>query len=716
MSKATKLPGLKNIPASTEPELRGSLQAMKEALAVRLGQEGDPLDRAITLRELIDSGMAKKLTNKNFDPNTTTTDFVGAKDDPVDLSIPPAPTGLEASGAFTEIIINWNPPAYGGHAFTEVFRSRDDAVGTAQLVTTTEAAITVDTVGYNQEYYYWVRFVNISGVRGPFNQTNGVKATTAVDIGEVLSQLSETLADLPGYSTLTGLIDAGTLVIRASSAPSTRTDGSSLQVDDIWLDTDDDQLYVRNSSNNAWVKARDGTLKADIDSLVASLNTSNSRNDTTLSAAITAERVVRVTEEAANATNISSLTSTVNGVSANVTTVENAITNGTSAQAGFGIAVNANNAIAGMYLMADSSNNLQNNTSTSNIIFEADQVTIRNPHGNDIVPFTVLSSTDASGNAAGVYIDTAFIKDGAITNALIANATIEAAKITSLNADVINAGTVDAQYLDADVIVSSDLSSNTSTVIHGGNITTGTIGASFIDTAILRATDVGSGGSTVIDGGRIDTGTIDAERISTTNLILPAAGGSTTISFSQNNNQNRFICSVGSGAGFYQGFVKFTGGTNHVKSLGFYFIDSSATSGSGSGFDVDLDASSTGSNTNDTNTPLAGKSVSSKAIYPSSNAVPSSAETDTVKTSGYGLRPFVLSHGVGFGSQGQLSNRRSTNENDDRLFSGHESVNIPITFTYTGSNSVNLFVRGQADSASGNNCDVEARFIKFGTS
>ena len=715
MSKATKLPGLKNIPASTEPELRGSLQAMKEALAVRLGQEGDPLDRAITLRELIDSGMAKKLTNKNFDPNTTTTDFVGAKDDPVDLSIPPAPTGLEASGAFTEIIINWNPPAYGGHAFTEVFRSRDDAVGTAQLVTTTEAAITVDTVGYNQEYYYWVRFVNISGVRGPFNQTNGVKATTAVDIGEVLSQLSETLADLPGYSTLTGLIDAGTLVIRASSAPSTRTDGSSLQLDDIWLDTDDDQLYVRNSSNNAWVKARDGTLKADIDSLVASLNTSNSRSDTTLSAAIAAERVVRVTAEGANATSISNLTSTVNGVSANVTTVQNAITNGTSAQAGFGIAVNANNAIAGMYLMADSSNNLQNNTSTSNIIFEADQVTIRNPHGSDIVPFTVLSSTDASGNAAGVYIDTAFIKDGAITNALIANATIEAAKISSLNADVINAGTVDAQYLDADVIVSSDLSSNTSTVIHGGNITTGTIGASFIDTAILRATDVGSGGSTVIDGGRIDTGTIDAERISTTNLILPAAGGSTSISFTVNNNQNRFICSVGSGAGFYQGFVKFTGGTNHVKSLGFYFIDSSATSGSGSGFDVDLDASSTGANTNDTNTPLAGKGVSSKAVYPSSNAVPSSTETDTVKTSGYGLRPFVMTDGVGFGSQGQLSNRRTTSESDDRLFSGHESVNIPITFTYTGSNSVNLFVRGQGDSGT-DTCTVEARFIRFGTS
>jgi hypothetical protein len=549
MSKATKLPGLKNIPPNTDPELRSSLQAMKEALAVRLGQEGDPLDRAITLRELIDSGMAKELTNKKFDPNTTTTDFVGATDDPINLDVPPAPVSLEASGAFTAILISWAPPAYGGHAFTEVFRSRDDAIGTAQLVTTTEASLATDEVGYNQEYYYWVRFVNTSGVRGPFNQTNGVKATTAIDIGEVLSQLSETLADLPGYSTLTGLIDAGTLVIRASSAPSTRTDGSSLQVDDIWLDTDDDQLYVRNSSNNAWVQARDGTLKADIDTLVAALNTSNSRSDTTLSAAIAAERVVRVTAEGANATSINSLTSTVNGVSSNVTTIQNAITNGTSAQAGFGIAVNANNAIAGMYLMAASDGTLNNNTSTSNIIFEADQVTIRNPHGSDIVPFTVLSSTDSDGNAAGVYINAAFIKDGAITNALIADATIDNAKIT---------GTLDA-----------------------AKIVSGVMSASRISGGVIQSTDLASGGSTVIDGGRIETGTINAARIASnsitadkinvTDLALPVTyatvTGSNIGSWDENIMRIREVGDIGTAAGVYTGFVRVFGGDGQVKTL-----------------------------------------------------------------------------------------------------------------------------------------------------
>ena len=682
MSKATKLPGLKNIPASTEPELRGSLQAMKEALAVRLGQEGDPLDRAITLRELVDSGMAKKLTNKKFDPNTTTTDFVGSTDDPVNLSTPPAPISLEASGAFTTIVISWAPPAYGGHSFTEVFRSRDDAIGTAQLVTTTEAAITTDEVGYNQEYYYWVRFVNISGVRGPFNQTNGVKATTSQDIAEVLTQLNETLADLPGYSTLTGLISAGTLVIRAASAPSTRTDGSSLQLDDIWLDTDDDQLYVRNSSNNAWVKARDGTIKADIDTLVASLNSSNSRSDSTIAAAIAAERVVRVTAEGANATSISNLTSTVNGVSSSVTTVQNAVTNGTSSQAGYGISVNADGAIAGMYIMADTSNNLQNNTSSTNIIFEADQFAIRSSSastvnadggsGNKYTPFivrTTAGTVNGLAVPAGVYIKDGWIQEGSITNAKIANATIEAAKIVSLDADVINAGTVDAQYLDAAVIVSTDLSNNTSTVIHGGNISTGTVSADRIDTAILRATDVGSGGSTVIDGGRIDTGTIDADRISTTDLVLPSSGGLVSGSSigNFNNNSKRYaeITTVGTGAGLYQGYVRLVGGTGQVKTIHLLFSDGT----------VDTTVTSGGSDT-------------AELLDSSSGVVYRTPDIEHLNTS----------------------------ITQSRLISSADTANIPIVFRYTGSSAVKCYIYGQGDGGVRQIGSADVRFVKFSAS
>ena len=55
----TKVPALKNIPTKVDRELADTLKSMKEAQEIRLGRLGDPLDRAITLRELIDSGMAK---------------------------------------------------------------------------------------------------------------------------------------------------------------------------------------------------------------------------------------------------------------------------------------------------------------------------------------------------------------------------------------------------------------------------------------------------------------------------------------------------------------------------------------------------------------------------------------------------------------------------------------------------------------------------------
>jgi len=112
-TKGTKVPALKNIPAKTDPELRATLNSMKEAQEVRLGRRGDPRDRAITLRELIESGLAIELRNNPFDPNAG----VGALDfipnvPGGNLAVPPAPTGLEASGAFTEIIVSWNDAQY----------------------------------------------------------------------------------------------------------------------------------------------------------------------------------------------------------------------------------------------------------------------------------------------------------------------------------------------------------------------------------------------------------------------------------------------------------------------------------------------------------------------------------------------------------------------------------------------------------------------------
>ena len=65
----TKVPAIKNIPAKTDPETRLALESIKEAVEVRLGRRGDPKDRAVTLRELIESGLATDLAKAPYNPN-----------------------------------------------------------------------------------------------------------------------------------------------------------------------------------------------------------------------------------------------------------------------------------------------------------------------------------------------------------------------------------------------------------------------------------------------------------------------------------------------------------------------------------------------------------------------------------------------------------------------------------------------------------------------
>jgi len=75
--KPTKVPGLPAIPSDASPDLKAYLKALGEALEIRLGRRGDQRDRAITLRELIDSGLAKELKSAPFNPNKSSEIHVG---------------------------------------------------------------------------------------------------------------------------------------------------------------------------------------------------------------------------------------------------------------------------------------------------------------------------------------------------------------------------------------------------------------------------------------------------------------------------------------------------------------------------------------------------------------------------------------------------------------------------------------------------------------
>ena len=621
-TKGTKVPAIKNIPAKTDPELRATLDSMKEAQEVRLGRRGDPRDRAITLRELIDSGLAIELRNNPFDPNAG----VGALDfvpnvPGGNLAIPPAPTGLEASGAFTQIIVSWNEAPYSNHAYTEVFRSRNDEIGGATLVTTSNSFVITDVVGYDQEYYYWVRFVSTSDVRGPFNKTNGVKANTLEDIAATMAALSETLQQLPGYSIITGLITTeaavAARVIRSSGSPSTRADGSALVINDIWFDTDDGQIYTRNAANNAWVPAKDATLtalygstnftgntvtaavssaQADIitvtnahsstASTLSSLGTTVTNNNNTLSSAISSEATSRTNADSALSTSITNLTSTVTGnnntlgsaISAEATTRANADSANATAISNLSSTVTSNN-----NSLTSSVNTL--NTATSNINGDLDAMFVltasTESNGSKSVAGMVIGSSANSGSGAQSFVqfsaDKFAVWSGSASVApfiinsgvvYIDDARIQDGAIT--NARIANATIEGAKIANA-TIVAANIANATITTAKIGNaqITNALIADATIDTAKIANLNAGKINAGTISADRIAAGSIVAAKLNVTDLILPISRGTVSNVGPWYNNQMRLIkiADLGTATGIYRGYVRIFGSNGEVKTL-----------------------------------------------------------------------------------------------------------------------------------------------------
>ena len=465
----TKVPAIKNIPAKTDPETKLALESIKEAVEVRLGRRGDPKDRAVTLRELIESGLATDLAQSPYNPNTGATGFGPIGERPGDVTVPPAPTVLTASGLFTDVLLSWNQSTntapYGNHAFTEIWRSQAEDLSSAVLVGTTNAFIYTDKgLEYDFTYYYWVRFVSTSNTPGPWS--NMASATTIENIAATMAALSETLADLPGYSLIATGAAAAT-VIKQSSAPSVRADGSALGVHDFWFDTDDSQIYTRNAANNAWVAGRDSTL--------VSVFGATSFTGSTLTAAMASAQqdVITVTNaQNSTASSLSSLTSTVTGNNNTLTASVNSLSTTTAnlngdVNAMFVLTVatesNGSKSAAGMVI---GSNANSGSGAQSYVQFQADKFAIWSGSSN-IAPFIVDSGV--------VYIDQARIKDGAIVNAKID--TLDGGKIIAdtITATQIDGATITATEIAADTITADEIAADTITATEiAANTITGT--------------------------------------------------------------------------------------------------------------------------------------------------------------------------------------------------------------------------------------------------
>jgi hypothetical protein len=367
-----------------------------------------------------------------------------------------APTGLSftdsSSSSTDRPFLSWNEPTdFPDHQYrVNVVDSSSNEL-TNKIVDTEFCDLNFLPVGSN--YVASVSSINTLNVESdPATLTFSV-ATAPVDTADVKDDaitLSKAGADLVAAINAGGA--SSTELIKATSAPSTRANGDALQAQDLWADTNDNnQIYVRNASNNGWEKARDSSLVTLYNSLSSTVSTNSSNistaqgdivtltTDTSANAsaitsltstvnsntsAISTEQTTRANADSALAADITSLTSTVGGNTSSITTNATAIsTLDGNASAGYVLKLNANGKVAQMVLGSNASSG---SGATSIVSFLADTFKIDNDAGSSVSPFIVSGGSVFIDNAritnlsgTKIDVDTLNVKQFANTSSKI---------------------------------------------------------------------------------------------------------------------------------------------------------------------------------------------------------------------------------------------------------------------------------------------------------
>ncbi len=429
----------------------------------------------------------------------------------LNLSTPPVPTGLSASGAMTSILVQWDNPAgsYSNHAYTEIWSAETDNFTNAVLVGESSGMFFAHAVGEDTTRYYWIRFVSTAGIKGPFNSLGGTLGQTAKNPAYLLSTLTGQLTESQLYSSLTSrinLIDgADTLSGSVNSRIKATNDSLQAQINQLSNTPVYDNtttyptgqivqysggLYQAKSSTTGnlptdttyWTKIGDytslGAAVADNTAQITAINTVTSGsssaaaqaisslqsrvttaegNITTTAANLTTEATTRASADSALSSSITTLTSTVNGHTTSIQTQQTTI-DGLSAK--YTVKVDNNGYVSGFGLASTANNG----TPTSEFQIVADKFSIA-PVATDNTaadgsPFFYLTTpTTINGVSiqAGAYMKAAYIHDASITNAKIAN----------LSADKITAGTLSADRIGANTLTADKINGNNLAVVNG---------------------------------------------------------------------------------------------------------------------------------------------------------------------------------------------------------------------------------------------------------
>lgn len=197
----------KDLPAESAPNFN---QRLRETLMTYLGKQGNKLDRGVTLRDLVDSGIAKLRDGYLNVGGGSGGSPIGGPGSSVgtapDLTPPPTPTGFTAAAAISNLIIECDPPTYRqGHGHGASVLYGVTVAGGAPLPTFSDAVEltaapgTVFTYATNPATVWrlWLKWRSRDGVLSvdPAGGINGLEVKTGVDVRAMLDALSDAALD-----------------------------------------------------------------------------------------------------------------------------------------------------------------------------------------------------------------------------------------------------------------------------------------------------------------------------------------------------------------------------------------------------------------------------------------------------------------------------------------------------------------------------------------
>lgn len=428
-----------------DPQIKKLLDSMSERIDVLSANRGDPLDRAIIARDLLDIGLAKRIGGRaqkliagvNLVPTAT----------PPSLAIPPKPANFTVSGGLANIFLTWDNAreAYSNHAYTAVFRNTADNLANAiEIAQTTSSFNYADLdVHFGTDYYYWIRFVSTANIMGPPNSPAGTLGKVSEDPAELLERLSGEISRTQLASDLATEIDDIQTAIdslgavfgdtSAAAASAAQAAASATQALGARADAVQAKADAITAETSA-IQAKNEAIVAKGDALTSATAASSSATSASTSAATA---TTKATESANSAT--SSAGSASSAATSATTAANSATAAGNSASAASTSATNAAASATSAGTSASAANTSKLAAQTAQSGAEAAQsasVSAKNSAesaASAASTSATLSSNSATaaGNSATAAASSATSATTSATNAATSAAAAESSKISA---------------------------------------------------------------------------------------------------------------------------------------------------------------------------------------------------------------------------------------------------------------------------------------------